>query len=509
MKKNTTILSIGLSNIVLVLLSIFLINVHVIAFEAPIKIFPLDNYPQNIEHWINPNDSDYNTSLISKDKQKKDLEDFYHHSYGSLSPWNSEYITSKLKPDPDNKVAEQTIIKLNLDSAFSEQNIINSYGNFPKTPKNKIGYAENFHPHPDQWVKDIITNMKLEQFKSVTYDLKNRAITVENIYARNLPTDTPHFAHFSLPGQGYPFDNLQESAIWVGTPVYIVGETVDKEWSLIITPHHIMVWVKTKGIAKVDEDFVQKWREHAQQGMIAITHTETNVIDTTRRHRFNAYIGTVFPGKINPDSTIEALIPLADDQGNAQTAKTIINNTHATPIPLEATPRNFATVMTGLLGRPYGWGGIYFYNDCSADLQSLYTPFGIWLPRNTSSQKNFGTMVDLSQKTMQERLKYLKDYGKKFTTIIHINGHVMLYIGNFSTSNHTIEQETMVMTFQNIWGLRPKNNSYRAVIGQSVLFPILEQYTEDYDLESLADKTSFRALYFDGHVCTNDELCSI
>ncbi|KJV92634.1 nlpC/P60 family protein [Rickettsia bellii str. RML Mogi] len=128
-------------------------------------------------------------------------------------------------------------------------------------------------------------------------------------------------------------------------------------------------------------------------------------------------------------------------------------------MPLDFTRHNMANLMSSLIGRPYGWGNMYFYNDCSAELKNLFTPFGIWLPRNSGAQaefikENFYT-VDMSAATSLERLSYLMKNGKPFLTIIHIEGHVFLYIGNYPNV-HNKESTLMAMTYQNIWGLRPK-----------------------------------------------------
>ncbi|ARD86128.1 hypothetical protein A3306_02600 [Rickettsia bellii] len=104
-------------------------------------------------------------------------------------------------------------------------------------------------------------------------------------------------------------------------------------------------------------------------------------------------------------------------------------------MPLDFTRHNMANLMSSLIGRPYGWGNMYFYNDCSAELKNLFTPFGIWLPRNSGAQAEFIKenfyAVDMSAATSLERLSYLMKNGKPFLTIIHIEGYVFLYIGNY------------------------------------------------------------------------------
>ena len=67
-------------------------------------------------------------------------------------------------------------------------------------------------------------------------------------------------------------------------------------------------------------------------------------------------------------------------------------------------------------------------------------------------------MVDLSQANTDERLRYLKEHGKPFTTLVYIPGHIMLYIGNAAINGRSVP-----MTYQNIWGLRPADSKAAAL----------------------------------------------
>jgi hypothetical protein len=72
-------------------------------------------------------------------------------------------------------------------------------------------------------------------------------------------------------------------------------------------------------------------------------------------------------------------------------------------------------------------------------------------------------------------------------TLVYIGGHVMLYLGNTTRG-----QQVVPLVYQDIWGLRPADDSRRAVIGGSVILPLLAQMPEDTTLESLAGKSIFQ-----------------
>ncbi len=460
------------------------------AIDVPITIFPLDKYNQDVNYWINPKDPDYNKLLINRITQKKQLQEYYNHYYASgaaaLSPWGYHYVTKQLK---------QTFETF---SDITEQKIIDSFGNATNQDIKKTGYGINFRPyHDDHWLKPIIANMNLKQFKlPIKYRAINRGITVRNLKARALPTNDPYFHNFTLPGQGYPFDILQESSLWVGTPVYIIGTTHDCQWHLVLTPSSYIAWVESDGVAKASKSFIAKWQKFAKKKMVATTKTNLSIFDINKQYRFNTYSGTIFPGNKINKRTISVLIPIANKNHKATTALANISKKDAVVMPLRATPRNFANIISSLIGRPYGWGGVYFYNDCSAELQALYTPFGIWLPRNSAAQIKSRNITDISSLNMRDHLKHLQEKGKKFITLIYIGGHVLMYIGTYPNPNSNTH-EPIVMTYQSLWGLKPQDKSSRAVIGQSVFFPMLEQYPEDHKIHSLADSKYFQMINLD------------
>ncbi len=470
--------------------SVFIIallgTVSAMATDVPITTFPLSRYNQDINYWINPKNPDYHQPLISLSQQKKQLKKYYEHYCATgpqaLSPWGYKYVKNNLK----NGLTEHVV----------EKNIIKAHSNASQKNQKSIGYAENFKPYDECWLKDIIFNMNLKQFKSpLKYQARNRGITVKNLLGRSLPTNDPYFHNFTLPGEGYPFDNLQDSAIWAGTPVYIIGQTRDHQWYLILTSSFV-TWVESDGIARTKQSFVNKWQKNAKQKMVAITTNNLSVFDTKKQYRFNTYIGAVFPGKNTYKNSISVLIPATDENHYAKIMVANIRKTDATVMPLRATPNNFVTIMSDLLGRPYGWGNMYFYNDCSAELQSFYTPFGIWLPRNSSQQIKSRKIIDISSLDTAERIKYLQENGKKFTTLVYFSGHIMMYIGNYPNPNSSAH-ELIAMTYQNIWGLKPKDRSYRSVIGQSALLPILKNYPEDPKLNSQANWDIFQIVHLD------------
>ena len=471
------------------LLLTLLLSIYQLIFAGtetlPISIFPLEHYSQDIDVWLSPDNPNYKTPLITTAYQQKHLREFYAHLFSTHptapSPWSSAFVTSLLHKDGGIFDQQQTLLM-----------------NFSNENKNEklIGYGENYKPYTLDWINLIEQNMSLPQFKPpIAYKTDNRAIVIQNTLARLLPTDDPYFYNYQLPGQGYPFDNLAASAIWMGMPVYIVGESADKAWSLVITSSFIS-WVHSDAIARTTTPFVRKWTALAKKQLIAVTHTATSVWNDRNQFQFSAYVGSVFPFLGETPQQIKIAIPIKNSYGYAQLRHAWIKKEYAAKMPMRATPENMAWLIKTLQERPYGWGNAYFYNDCSAEIQALFTPFGLWLPRNSSKQHWVGKSIGITAEDAASRLKQLMEKGHPLMTIVYIGGHVYLYLGNYPNPNDK-NHALMAMTYQTIWGLSPKDKNKRAIIGQSVLFPLLAVYPEDPSLNALYNTKFFIMTYLD------------
>lgn len=395
---------------------------------------------------------------------------YYQSDEKGLSPWSPSFV--------------KAVYPLALSI---ENEILDSYHNENK-PAETMHYQENFKPRTEKWWLKLKQAMQLSQLNQASYQSNRRAIIIANTFARNLPEQSPDFFHSSLPGQGFPFDNLQDSALWIGTPIYILGTTENKAWSLVLTPDGYITWIKSEHYALVTEAFIQQTQQVSKQ-LVAITQTETPILNLNQEFLTLSYIGSVFPLVAQSSTHNRILIPIKSEDNSARWIEAIIPNESSDLMPLKASVQNFEKIIQELQSRPYGWGGQFFLNDCSQELKSLFTPFGIWLPRNSFQQSQMGTPVDLSSESEEKRIQILKEKGQPWLTLIYVKGHVMLYTGieNFN-------QQEVAMTYQNIWGLSPNDKSTRYVIGQSVFLPLLKQYPEQPAAASLANKSTFKLI---------------
>ena len=457
---------------------------------ATLSLFPLDKYDQRVSTWFPPSSLDYDKALLTPAFQKQHLNIFYQHYFGDFSPWSANYVTQILhQPTPNNL---QTI----------EQNIIVGASNTSQ-PAEQINYKENFQPYTNEDINAITENIDVKQLGHLTYHPEQRGILIDNAEARVLPTNHVFFYNHTLAGQGYPFDNIQISAVWAGTPVYVISQSKNHAWSLVYTPD-IIGWVPSNTIAFTDHKFISFWEKAAKNKLAAITHTETSIINKKGNALFTAYVGAVFPAKNNT----EVWVPVKTQTQMAAIETIKIASENIAIMPESLTPHHFANIISSLVGRPYGWGNMYFYNDCSGELKNLFTVFGIWLPRHSEDQTQAGKMIDMSSATPEQRLAYLMQNGSALSTIVYTGGHVFIYIGNYPNPN-TADHALMAMTYQNIWGFAPNPSTRRAVVGQAAFLPLLLQYPEDPTLTSLANKHYFQISYLNQSPEDSTQLTSV
>lgn len=450
--------------------------------------FPTNDYDQNVSTWIPSTRPDYNQPLLTPALQNARMNELYEHDFASddraVSPWSEHFITSVLTAPPPQDIVSE------------EEHVIEKYTNDSSKTGDNVAYAQNDWPYSLSWINAIEANMDLSQFTTdAVYHEENRAIALRNMDARVLPTIDPVFYPHNFAQHRFPSDDLQQSAIWAGTPLYILGHTKEGAYDLVQAPSFI-AWVDSRAIARVSPSFVSTWQTHARAQLAAIIQTKTPVQDQSGVFQFYAYVGSLFPVEKQDAEGLTILIPEQTPTGEAQIAFARLPSSEAAVMPLAPTPHNAAKLIATLQGRPYGWGNTRFYNDCSAELQNFFLPFGIWLPRHSSDQVNQGLMVDLSASSTEQRIAYLRQNGRPFFTIVYIGNHVFLFIGDYPDPKQP-GASSVVMTYQNLALLPTWTQERLYNIDEAVFFPLLDHYPEDPSIVSLAGQTYFQVSFLD------------
>ena len=330
------------------------------------------------------------------------------------------------------------------------------------------GFGENMLPRPPAFMEELIKRMDRGRFPSLAWP----GIALRNAAMRVMPTDKPFFLDFREAGEGFPFDYFQNSALWAGTPLFISHVSTDGAWYFVETGF-ASGWVHAEDVAVADQAFRLAFRTDA---CAALVGDGVAVRDLGGRYRFTAHVGAVFPLVSESSAGLVVNIPVADGNGRAAVAQAVLAPDQAARKPLPCTVEAVARVARGLAGQTYGWGGLFEDRDCSAMLRDLFTPFGIWLPRNSTGQGATGRVVSLEGLAPADKERAILAQGVPFATLLWLRGHIMLYLG---------EYQGRAAAFHNIWGLRTRDaqgNEGRNIIGRAVitsLSPGLEIQTLD------------------------------
>ena len=383
------------------------------------------------------------------------------------------------------------------DARFNERFFAAWDANIPLLPKDAVfeavknmnparGFAENLRPYaPERWER-LVANTFMEAYGTSPV---RHAITVRTAHLRRMPTDAPFFLNPGRAGEGFPFDYMQNSALWIGTPAAITHVSRDGMWVFVQTSL-VSGWAKVTDLASVDRPFMETWRSRplavvVRDGTCIMMAGKPESL-TGRAGAAEAFIGTVLPLAETSVETPVAMssqqsaqvavhVPLRNADGEAVLGTGFFPMADARQKPLPLTPMNVALVGNGMVGQPYGWGGLFGQRDCSAAMHDLFAPFGIWLPRNSLTQGRLGVRVPLTELNPDEKEQRITRDGVPFFSLVSMPGHVGLYLGSYPVPGSGGKDREVPVMFHNLWGIRVTTGSGddkrdgRGIIGKAVV----------------------------------------
>lgn len=370
-----------------------------------------------------------------------------------------------------------------------------------------LGYAENLLP----WTKAAMSKLVARQSMETYPSMKKHAITVRSSSLRVLPTMKPYFFNPALPGEGYPFDYFQNSSVHAGTPIFISHSSVSGKW-LFAETAYASGWILANDVAYVTSE--QKQR--VMSGTLHAIMRDNVALKTAEGHFVSTvFVGGIFPkadgvkvtkapvvlakavktakikragarkglfeamtgikcndAKFNamtstsratrPKSYVYLLVPVRNTLGQAEFFNVPVWTEQVAEIPAALTPRAMAELAQHVIGQRYGWGGLHLDRDCSSAVRDLFIAFGVWLPRNSSTQADTGEQViPLKGLTASDKQDLIIENGIPFFSLIGMHGHIGLYLGYEPVTN-------MPIMLHDIWGVRTYNadRESRAIIGR-------------------------------------------
>ncbi|MGE4544615.1 MAG: SH3 domain-containing protein [Pedobacter sp.] len=316
---------------------------------------------------------------------------------------------------------------------------------------NNLVFGSNYRPVPLQLRQQWLLLCAETEFPNADYP----AITLRASNIRGLPTRQPAFYDFTLPGEGFPFDYLQNSSIPASVPVRVRQHSADGGWLLVETDA-MFGWIPATDVAPVDEAFIRQYTTSAwsvvTQDDVLLTGDDGDVLAT-------AALGSIWVQSM-PD---KVWVAMRGDNGHATLRPAAMPAGAAQPFPLPLTPGLMAELGNHLLGKPYDWGGQFGGRDCSATVRDLFACFGLYLPRNSAGQAKVGERLNLKHLPAKERERFIMSQAEPWLSLAYMPGHIMLYVGIFK------DQPVFLHT---LWGVKTKNRHAKAgrhLVGQTVI----------------------------------------
>lgn len=331
----------------------------------------------------------------------------------------------------------------------------------------KNSYAENLKAYDAQFFQTMLKEANFDEYLS----LNKKAIMGQNSSLRVFPTSRMLFKNPALAGEGFPFDYMQNSAIYALEPIVASHYSKTKEW-VYVSSSFASGWVKSSDIVFLDEKACDDIK---QSDKIFILKDNIAIYDDRANFLFKTRLGMVLSLVGEDGDNFFARYYKADGDNLAE-LNIKVPKYIATKEPLELNAKNIDEVYSEVYKNIYGWGGSFDQRDCSSMIRDIFIPFGIWLPRNSLAQSRVGEVIDLSGIDKDKKLEMIKKYAIPFKTLLYRKGHIVLYVGTFNDD---------IVVFHNTWGVRIKNSlgEYgRFIVGRAIFSTLhIGSEVKDYD----------------------------
>jgi len=211
--------------------------------------------------------------------------------------------------------------------------------------------------------------------------------------------------------------------------------TSDGQWHYGVGPTS-SGWVRDKDIAFADKKEIENYLD--SKNFIITTSAKSAVMVAGRYYGY-LRMGVRLPYILGIDDMAMVLLPTRNKDGELILSNATIKKSDTHRGYLEYTTKNILLQAFKFLNAPYGWGGSYGEQDCSKFLQEIYSTVGLKIPRNSSSQSLTGSnFIELEDLSIEKKIELLSKKALIGATIIHLKGHIMLYLGSYKGEPYII-----------------------------------------------------------------------
>lgn len=268
------------------------------------------------------------------------------------------------------------------------------------------------------------------------------------------PTDIRAFPSESViikrPGG---FDTFQYSAIYPTEPVALLHRSRDNKWGFFQT-RFVRGWMRLDKAAFADRAGVSP----GDGPFIVVTGNRVSVFSDTglNEELYRLPMGTALYLSGSGGGGFYAVrLPRKGTDGLEWTTGYIDRGAEVSEGFLPYTRRNAVTQAFKMLGEEYGWGGRGGLRDCSAFVRDIFASMGVFLPRNSRQQSMIGgTAPGMDGLIAHGEKEAALKAAEPSITLLGMDGHVMLYLGDLEGRPYVIHQ---IYGYMDVHGLNVIN----------------------------------------------------
>lgn len=297
-------------------------------------------------------------------------------------------------------------------------------------------YTDNGAMADEDFMDDVKRNMNLS---GVVIGVAPRyGLVVHFAPQRFLPTNEGFYEEKN----DYDFDQLQNSALDVGTPVAVVHTSSDGLWYYVMTDISDG-WVEAKYIALGDVNQVREFAEGNDFAVVIRPKADIFMNESMTDYYDYVRMGMHLPLTGVDAGRVTVNVPVMDTDGTLAVKEAYMNAEDVNTGFLPFTARNIYKQALMMLNQPYGWGDMYGEQDCSRFLQMVFATVGIFLPRNSIDQAQVSdAAVDFDEKSDDTKIAAIAK-SPAASTLLAMKGHIMLYLGTVNGKPYAIHDTTL------------------------------------------------------------------
>ncbi len=348
--------------------------------------------------------------------------------------------------------------------------MINCVSKIPEGDRYKNGSKVN-----KEYYDKLIDDMNLKEIKdkiSIEYGL-----VVKRGSIRTFPTSDRVFKG----DKEYDLDRFMESAIYAAETCIIYVFSKDGKWCFCKT-YNYLGWIKKENIAFGSKKEIEEY--YKCKDFIVVTGKKINLgynpfIEALRNLDIDMGVKLPIETNLSKEELIYDMYsegnyvvkyPLRESNGELKFTNILIPyNEDVHRGYLKCNRSNILKQIFKFQGERYGWGGEFNGRDCSSLIIDTFRSFGIQFPRNSGDQlkKSVGkTLLVHKEMTYHERMKMLDSL--KPGTLIFLNGHVAMFIGNYKNSHYIIHD--VIGVFVNKKDYEKKNKGQNEQVNEEKIY---------------------------------------